>query len=223
MDNMTLKPCSGGHVPWVWGVTSTGPLFQAGCDKCREYGPKAPTDVGASHAWNGWRSAMDKVTKVEPLAVDREAAAPFERYMDKGTFLDLLDAFARHRLATRPATDLPEVGMLVERLRGVCERDDARRQSSLLKGFAMVETNDLRAAVSLIERLARPVGEGDVPFPRERIARMALAAMFGQEYNGDSLCDEAESIFHPVNPRALRAVQFADDLAAALSQGDDAR
>jgi len=58
---------------------------------------------------------------------------------------------------------------------------------------------------------------GEVEFPREQIARLCLLRLYGFEYEGESLCDEAERIFSEPNPRAVRAVALADEIAAALA------
>lgn len=58
-----------------------------------------------------------------------------------------------------------------------------------------------------------------VEFPREAIARLCLSALFGFEYVGEgSLCDEAERIFSEPNPRAVRAVSLADQIAVVLAR-----
>lgn len=59
--------------------------------------------------------------------------------------------------------------------------------------------------------------EGLRDFPREKIARLCLSAIFGFEYQGESLCDEAERIFSEPNPRAVKAVAVADQIAALLA------
>lgn len=228
MDKVTLKPCSGGHAPWVWGVTSTGPLFQAGCDKCREYGPKAPTDAEAIHAWNGWRSAMDKVTKVE-----RDADAQW-RVFELWFFRDISDEqrlglirlicgdgiakecgpthgyqrhalkIIRHRLTTRPATDLPEVGKLVERMVALVRK--LADQKNDRAHVSWRDVTEARAIIALpgfrdmIERLARPVGEGD------GLMRTAM-------WNALLAADVPEGDCYGIINR----------VCGALSQGDDAR
>lgn len=58
-----------------------------------------------------------------------------------------------------------------------------------------------------------PVGDAGL---RERIARKALEWKFGLVFEGESLCEEAESIFRRVNPKCLKAVAFADEILAAL-------
>jgi hypothetical protein len=59
----------------------------------------------------------------------------------------------------------------------------------------------------------REHGEG----VREILARLVLKHMFGFEYEGESLCDEADRIFVSPNPRCTKAVAIADDILAALS------
>lgn len=57
-------------------------------------------------------------------------------------------------------------------------------------------------------------------FPREQLARQCLSALYGFEFAGESLCDEAERIFSQPNPRAVKAVGFADQIEDFLrSQG----
>ncbi|MBY2957564.1 hypothetical protein FIV32_02215 [Sphingomonadales bacterium 58] len=79
------------------------------------------------------------------------------------------------------------------------------------------------AAIDARSALSPPASQSveKMVFPRERIARLCLSAIFGFEYQGESLCDEAERIFCEPNPRAVRAVQVADEIAAALlSKGE---
>lgn len=61
-------------------------------------------------------------------------------------------------------------------------------------------------------------GAGMAEFPREQIARLCLSHLFGFEYKGESLCDEAERIFSQPNPRAVKAVSLADEISNVLAK-----
>jgi hypothetical protein len=54
-------------------------------------------------------------------------------------------------------------------------------------------------------------------YPRERIARLCLLAMYQREYSGESLCDEADRIFSPPHPQAASAVALADKISDILA------
>lgn len=53
-------------------------------------------------------------------------------------------------------------------------------------------------------------------FPREKVARLMLSAMFGYAYEGEDLCAAAGN--ERPNPRAVRAVNLADQLAQLLAE-----
>lgn len=74
------------------------------------------------------------------------------------------------------------------------------------------EADDARLAAA-----PKQAEQQGVEFPRETIARLCLSALFGFEFTGESLCDEADRIFTEPNPRAVRAVALADRIAAALN------
>lgn len=57
----------------------------------------------------------------------------------------------------------------------------------------------------------------EVKGKREQLARLALNKMFGFDFEGESLCDEADSVFHRANPRILNAVAFADSIIELLT------
>lgn len=54
-------------------------------------------------------------------------------------------------------------------------------------------------------------------FPMEKVARLCLTHMFGQHYQGESLCDEAGRVFSQPNPRAVKAVNLAHDIELLLA------
>lgn len=58
-------------------------------------------------------------------------------------------------------------------------------------------------------------------FPREKVARLLLSALFGFEYEGEDLCAAAGD--ERPNPRAVRAVHLADKLAALLAEDEATR
>lgn len=58
-------------------------------------------------------------------------------------------------------------------------------------------------------------------FPREKVARLLLSALFGFEYEGEDLCSAAGE--DRPNPRAVRAVHLADKLAQLLAEDEATR
>ncbi|MFN3675545.1 MAG: hypothetical protein ACK4TC_06155 [Sphingomonas pseudosanguinis] len=58
-------------------------------------------------------------------------------------------------------------------------------------------------------------------FPREKVARLMLSALFGFEYDGEDLCAAAGE--GRPNPRAVRAVHLADKLAQLLAEDEVTR
>ena len=199
-------------------------------DQCQECGRAYPAWIAPSPLWNAvmrggsingpWKGCECVCSTCFMLAAEEAGIAGDWKVIARKVNVELETVTPSGRVWD-DAQDLwvePSSGAAIPAAKELAQHIETLEHlsSQYLPGGPRDVKGALRAAINALKPTIPTEGQ------REAIARLCLAHMFGFEFSGESMCDEADRLFVDPNPRISKSVALADAILALTPTASDA-